>query len=226
MMLTVDVGAVEHGPALTHPFRSEVRVPLQQPDANGFRTIEELEPMTQLEHRLTAMFERELNAWFVARFVWKGSTHLHYYHPMAPLGPVNLRDGWEPYRLAPTGYEDPEWSFLLGWLAPNELERLMSANASQLAAREQRGDRLDLVRKVDHVALFDDFSSAAAAVVELRGAEFALGDPRESANGVVLEFHREDSLDGFRPDEFVAEILDLVRPHGGRYDGWGAPIMR
>ena len=226
MMLTVDLGAVEHGPAPTHTFRSDVRVPLQQPDANGFRTIEELEPMTQLEDRLSAMLERELDAWFVARVLWKGSTHLHYYHPKAPRGPVNLRDGWEPYRLVPTAFEDPEWSFLLGWLAPSDLERLMSANAYQLRALEQRGDRLEVVRQVDHVALFDDRGSAVAAVGDLRGAGFAVDDPRQSADVVVVEFHREDALNGLRPDQFVAEIFDLLRPHGGRYDGWGATIAR
>ena len=37
-----------------------------------------------------------------------------------------------------------------------------------------------------------------------------------------LQFHRDDSLADGRPDEFVAEILDVILPLGGSYDGWGA----
>jgi hypothetical protein len=38
----------------------------------------------------------------------------------------------------------------------------------------------------------------------------------------ALQFHRDDALADGRPDDFVAEILDIILPLGGRYDGWGA----
>jgi hypothetical protein len=37
-----------------------------------------------------------------------------------------------------------------------------------------------------------------------------------------LQFHRDDALADGRPDEFVSEILDVILPLGGSYDGWGA----
>ncbi len=38
----------------------------------------------------------------------------------------------------------------------------------------------------------------------------------------ALSFHREDALADDQPDAFVTEILDIVLPLGGSYDGWGA----
>ncbi len=37
-----------------------------------------------------------------------------------------------------------------------------------------------------------------------------------------LQFHRDDALADGRPDEFVGEILDIILPLDGAYDGWGA----
>jgi hypothetical protein len=226
MMLSVSSGAVEHAAASSHPMRLLVQVPLQQPDANGLRRREELEPMTNLEDRLTEHLERELDAWFVARVLFGGSTFLVYYHPREPCGSVNFEDGWAPYRLLPQTIEDPEWTYLLDVLAPNAFEQEMSRNRQLQQALRERGDRLDRTRIVDHVALFDEPSAALAATPGLRAAGYTVDDPRETAQGVVLEFHRSDAIDGFRPDQFLSEILALIEPYAGSYDGWGAPITR
>jgi regulator of RNase E activity RraB len=37
-----------------------------------------------------------------------------------------------------------------------------------------------------------------------------------------MGFHRDDSLADGRPDDFVAEIFELLAPFDGDYDGWGA----
>jgi hypothetical protein len=47
-------------------------------------------------------------------------------------------------------------------------------------------------------------------------------EPDDDAPRWSLEFHRDDALADGRPDEFVAEILDIILPLGGSYDGWGA----
>jgi hypothetical protein len=50
--------------------------------------------------------------------------------------------------------------------------------------------------------------------------------PLEDGDAWALTFHRNDALAGGRPDQFCAEILDIVLPEGGDYDGWGAPDVR
>lgn len=53
-----------------------------------------------------------------------------------------------------------------------------------------------------------------------------LADEDETEEQFRLELHRSDALAGDRPDEFVGEILDVILPLGGDYDGWGAGHVR
>lgn len=47
-------------------------------------------------------------------------------------------------------------------------------------------------------------------------------DGVEDGDRWALQFHRTDALADGRPDEFTDEILDVILPLGGSYDGWGA----
>ncbi len=47
-------------------------------------------------------------------------------------------------------------------------------------------------------------------------------DGEEDGDRWALQFHRTDALADGRPDEFTDEILDVILPLGGSYDGWGA----
>ena len=226
MSVFVELGACEHGPAPSHPMRSMIRVPLQNPNKDGLRRPEELQPMGALEDRLTAAVARELDGWFVGRTMSKGSCVFVYYHPREPPGRLILAEPWAPYQPSAQVFDDPTWSYLLEFLAPSEFERQTWESRRLLLALEQRGDRHDLSRVVDHVALFQDTGAALEAADGLRAVGFAVDQPRKQGGEVVLEFHREDALAGLRPDEFVREILDVLARHAGRYDGWGAPITR
>jgi hypothetical protein len=66
----------------------------------------------------------------------------------------------------------------------------------------------------------------------LAAAGFRCDPVRESAGAggrrpdFRLEFHRDEPLDGNRPDAFCAEIRALIAPFEGDYDGWGGPIVK
>jgi len=225
MALTVDVGGVKGAPWRSHPMRSMMRVELLESDANGLSRDEEFAALSDLEDRLDAILDRELDAWFVGRFTWKGSRALVYYHPEhEPRGPVNLAEIGAPYVVTGGLAEDPDWSFLLDTLAPTEREQWTSRNRHLQHTLKEKGDRLDRPRLVDHVAIFDSEQSALAATGSSRGLGFDITPPHRSTDGIVLGFRRRDTLHGARPDEFVNEILDALEPHAARYDGWGAPI--
>lgn len=71
--------------------------------------------------------------------------------------------------------------------------------------------------------------SAASAEVDDDADEEPDGDADEASDGEAdaedrwaLSFHRDDALADDRPDTFVVEILDVILPLGGSYDGWGA----
>jgi hypothetical protein len=82
--------------------------------------------------------------------------------------------------------------------------------------------------------LFASAENAERARVALRQAGFDVeppelvvdddGQPRKPETW-SLEFRRNDSVEQRHADEFCAEILDLILPEGGSYDGWGAPLV-
>jgi hypothetical protein len=58
--------------------RATLRLELKAPDANGFPTRDESRRLVGVEEELDALLAREIDAWFVARFTWKGSRTLVY----------------------------------------------------------------------------------------------------------------------------------------------------
>ena len=94
---------------------------------------------------------------------------------------------------------------------------------------EDKGDQVDTPREIDHFAYFESQDQAEEASVALRTAGFEVDDldpPDEDGEPWGLQFHRVDAVGGGRADEFCAEILDIVLPLEGDYDGWGAPMVQ
>jgi hypothetical protein len=77
------------------------------------------------------------------------------------------------------------------------------------------------------VATFPSVAAAKQAEKKLVAAHFeidGLGDADEQGR-YELAFHRSETLEEGKPDRFSAEILDIVLPLDGEYDGWGAPSV-
>ena len=90
-----------------------------------------------------------------------------------------------------------------------------------------RGDLLGMPRQIDHLALFELRSEAEQAGGELTGRAFRVRSVSQREDGSwALAFERDESLDDQQADVFVAEILDVVLPHNGRYDGWGCLVIK
>jgi hypothetical protein len=93
----------------------------------------------------------------------------------------------------------------------------------------EANDQLEIPRVVDHMAYFPSREQADAAAKALTDAGFSadpVTPPKEEGGGWGLQFHREDPCDGENPDEFTFEVLDLIAPHEGDYDGWGSPVQK
>jgi regulator of RNase E activity RraB len=97
--------------------------------------------------------------------------------------------------------------------------------------RAEHKDRPEVVREIDHLVLFPDEARARQAATAFAKLGYRV-DPvrkRKERGGTqawAVEFHRDDRLDGNRPHEITGEILDIIVPLGGDYDGWGAVIER
>jgi regulator of RNase E activity RraB len=228
----IDMAAAEHAPLATHPIRVQVRVELLRPLPNGLRDQSELEPMGKVEDTLVERLETALDAIYVGRFLGEGASNFVFYLPesardaLADLEPVIGSLGeYEPEWLDD---EDPEWGFYMEFLYPDAESHERMMNRAQLTQRREIGDRLDVPREIDHFATFPSEEQAAAAGVALKGAGFRVDEPSEGEDGETwgFEFHRDETLTDDRPDEFCAEIRDLIEPHEGEYDGWGGMVVK
>ena len=97
-----------------------------------------------------------------------------------------------------------------------------------LEALEQRGDRPEIPRDVDHLVYFERRAPAEAAARQLTNLGFELfrTGVQEREGTFALAFHRIEACRPLDVDRFVGEILEVVLPLGGTYDGWGCEVQR
>lgn len=212
----------------SHPLRVHVRVPLQKPRPDGLRDRDELEAMGRIEDQMVAQMADQLEAVYVGRMVHRGATEFFFYLPtasepaLAELGEV-LGD-IAPYEAQYQAAPDPTWQLYHDFLYPDAYAHAAMSNRRLLAQLEQMGDRLTKPRAIDHFAYFAARADAEAAASALRGANFAVGEIEAREASFALPFVREDALADGRADAVSSEILDLILPHGGSYDGWGCEL--
>ncbi|MFZ5444849.1 MAG: DUF695 domain-containing protein [Myxococcota bacterium] len=228
-IVALDLAAREHAPVASHPVRLQFRVKMQHARTDGLRSAEESEALFALEDRLVEAVRTKLEGLYVARAVAYGYTEFFFYVPLAhrATDASVLPDAGE-YQLEWFAEDDAEWA-RYGELFPDRWSLQTIFNRRIVAQMQEAGDQLDVPRQVDHVAFFPSRLQATAAAEALRGADFQVDEPEapeKSDEPWMLEFHRDDHCADGEPDEFVAEVLELIEPHEGDYDGWGAPVVR
>ncbi len=229
----LDMAALEHAPLATHPLRLQIRVALQSPGEDGLRDPTEAESLGNLENGVVEAIDQALDGVYVGRWVHDGTTTYVFYLPTAAADAIeelpDILGGTHPYEPEWLTDPDPEWSFYAEFMYPDEYTLASMQNRALLEHILAEGDVLDAAREVDHVALFPSRGRAEEAASALREAGFSVeqvAEPDDDEAPWSLPFRRSDTLDSGRPDAFCEEILDIVLPLEGAYDGWSAPIVR
>lgn len=223
----LDMGVAPHAPVQSHPLRLQVRVRLLHPLDNGLQAASELEAMGEVEDTVSGRISAVLDGIYVGRFTCESYTTYVFYLP-AQAGrttdPAPIIGDLGPYEWGWMAENDPGWDYFVGFLYPDRLSFEAMANRKLIENLEAQGDRLEVARDIDHRAYFLSLEQAATAAAELRGLGYNTDEPtllETPKRRWALDFHRTDSLANGRPDEFCAEILNVVLPLEGTYDGWG-----
>lgn len=228
----IDLNAAAVAPVESHPLLLGIKVPMRIAREDGLRDARELEALGELEDQFVEALEQKVDALYVGRTVHAGDTTLYFYVPAAHRAALDgLPDVTGPAGdYAPEWWvdDDPEWNLYLDYLAPGPYEAQAIWNRRLVQTFQEGGDQLAVPRDVDHLAYFATREQADAAAEALRAAGFRTDDVAGPDDDALwsLQFHRADALADGRPDAFVAEILDIVLPQGGDYDGWGAPMVK
>lgn len=226
----LDMGVAPHAPVRSHQLRLQVRVKLLHPREDGLRDASELDAMGEVEDAVSRRISTGLDGIYVGRHISEGWTTFVFYLPAAQVDVEKLAaviGDLGPYEWEWLTEDDPEWDYFTGFLYPDKLSLEAMANRRLLESLEAKGDRLEVPREVDHRAYFPTRERAAAAAAKLQSAGFRTDAAKLVEDDVrpwALDFHRVDSLAYGRPDAFCSEILNIVLPHDGTYDGWGTVV--
>jgi regulator of RNase E activity RraB len=226
--ISVDLAAKQHAPVASHPVRLQFRVKMKQPRPDGLRSEEEAEALFALEDKLVEAVQTKLEGIYVARGVAYGMSEFFFYVPAHLKTDGKLLPDTGGYQLEFFSERDPEWA-RYDELYPDAWSFQTIMNRRLLDQLAQAGDRHELTREVDHLALFPTKDQAERARVALMSADFRTDEvtaPKDKGEGWSLQFHRDEELADGAPDEFVAEVLELLEPHDGVYDGWGCGVAK
>jgi hypothetical protein len=229
-LVRLDLGAVRYAPVATHPMRLQVRVKMLQPREDGLRSDGEADALFALEDKVAASLQARAQAIYVGRMVAQGFTELYFYLPFAAPavtdGPLAIVGDVRPYALEWSAEKDSAWE-CYDRLFPDSHAMQAISNRGLQRVMAQQGDRLQVPRRVEHAALFGSQEAGEAARGALAKAGFQVtalqATPAKAWN---LQFSRAEACDGGNPDRFVFEILDLIEPLGGDYDGWGSELQK
>jgi hypothetical protein len=231
----LDMAAVRHAPVETHPYRLQIRIRIARPRPDGLRDQSEAEALGKAEDAIVGRVGKALEGIYVGRFLGAGFVTFVFYLPERPgdmgqaIAELDLASAvrpfgpYEPEWLTAT---DAAWGFYREFLYPDRFSRERMLNRDQLRHREELGDCLEMPRTIDHLVVFASRDAADRATHALEAAGFRCDPLRESDGNFRLEFHRDEPLNGDRPDAFCAEIFALIEPFQGDYDGWGGVIMK
>jgi hypothetical protein len=226
-MVRLDLAARAHAPVATHPLRMTVGTILRSPHVDGLRTSEEAPALFALEDELIPTLERELDAIFVCAIVARARQRWTFYIPAdrQERAEAAVASCESSYPLQTALVADAQWS---GYLRFYPAERTMQTiwNRRLVATLKKKGDLSSMERTIDHRAYFPSESTALQATAALQVRGFVAKAPTVTEErGWALDFTRSDACEPPLPDRWTVEILDIVEPLGGEYDGWGCVVV-
>jgi hypothetical protein len=236
LSVMLDLGAAPHAPLSTHPMLIRARVRMLRPREDGLRSSGEDKALESLEQRLVELVTTILTGLYVGRVEVNGLCDYIFYAPESPDASAEVVQDLlsriaGDYELVTTIERDDEWNLYRDFLWPNPYEYQLMMNARQIELALAKGGDVDGDIAIEHLALFYREARARDAVSKLSAAGFEVDEPqRQSREGEPPEwsvaFRRSGRLRSTHVDGVVIDVLDIILPLEGRYDGWTVPASQ
>lgn len=224
----VDLALAGRAPLAGATITAYVSVLMRAPRPDGLSSQEEFDDLVAVEHSLEAGVQAQAHAIYAGRCTTAGCRDFYFYitDPDAFGTAVAKAMAQHPdYRYATEHRPDPEWSVYRDFLYPGARDMQRIRNRRVIAVLEERGDRLDVPRWIDHRAYMPTLAAAEALQVHLFERGFSIDSHADNDDqAVTVDFKRID-----RPQEIeqvVIPVFDAVRSLGGTYDGWGCEVEK
>jgi hypothetical protein len=229
-MILFNLGLVDAAPIAEAPVLFLVRVKMEDPGEQGVGTRAEMERFAWFEDNL-AEVAKAAGLYFVGRTRGDGHWEMCFYGSADVdmgklLGRMPRTD--VDFDIALGGGEDPQWGFLLEFLAPSPERWQWILDRRVVAQLQEAGDALDVPRIVDHAARFPDQVRAEAFAAAAESAGYTVSqrgkDPKGGERPFLVEVQREDPVELGHIHDVVMDLANAAREQDGEYVGWGAPV--
>lgn len=231
----VDLDLASKIPQPTRPHLMWVWVGMKHANPHGLVGAEESPVLDEIERAMAAHIQKEMDAVHVARVYRERRCEVWFYGSRTERLEEHVSAAMKPfadYHFLIGSREDPTWSTYATEFFPADPKRWHQVvNHQLLQTLKGRGDALESAHRVDHTLFFKSregrtrFIGAARDLGYLIGGEFDARQKQELVFGVVV--HQQlPRINLPLMNEAVFKLIDLSRPFGGGYDGWGTMRVR
>lgn len=226
----LDLGLITLAPVASRPWLLCVRIPLLKPRSDGLTDNAEAEELGKLEETLQRAISAGCDAQFVGRMTWNGTRDLFFYARSTEGFGQAMQTGLgkQPSRRIVTQVrEDHEWLHYLEVLYPGPVEQRWMADRRVVEELKKAGDRVEQPRDIDHMASFPSERQAEAFAGECRTLRFEVQvRATDDGSAWAVQANRKDVAELIHIHEIVANLETLADECGGKYEGWGCPVVR
>ncbi|MEM6990498.1 MAG: DUF695 domain-containing protein [Myxococcota bacterium] len=232
-MFFLNMGLVQAAPIAGAPMLYLVKVQMKDPGENGVGTVAEGEAFMPIEDALCEAATKA-GYYFAGRVRSEGHWELGFYGAEgleisevldqvgAPLADLQIMVG---------GGEDPEWGFLLEYLAPDRERWQWIMDHRVVRQLMEAGDDIEKPRMVDHALHFKtekalDAFVAAAAEQGFKESQRSEDKENGGERPWMVELQREDAVEVNTIHDAVMMLMELADAQDGDYDGWGCPVAQ
>lgn len=232
-MFFLNMGLVQAAPVAEAPALYLVKVQMKDPGPNGVGTGDEGEAFMPIEDALCGA-ATAAGYYFAGRVRSDGHWELGFYgKPDLEISDVLDEVGPQiaGLEIMVGGGEDPEWGFLLEYLAPDRERWQWIMDHRVVRQLMEAGDDIEKPRTVDHALHFKTEPALDAFVAAAGNEGFKESQRSEDKdNGGerpwMVEVQREDAVEVNNIHDAVMYLTELAEAEDGEYDGWGCPVAQ
>ena len=226
--ILLDLGLGREAPLPGLSLMAYISLDFQNPDENGMSRREEYDRLMEIEDALTAALDNK-SSLYVGRCTTNGQRDFFFYRL--------ARDDWQDkvaavmsafpeYAWEVGTHDEPAWDTYLDFLFPYEKSMDEIQNNRVRRSLAEHGDDLSAPRSIDHWLYFPspEDRSAFRAEAEKEGFTAHIQEEQEKSGEWCVRLEREDIPDEL--DDVTWSLRELAGARGGRYDGWGAMVVK
>ncbi len=229
--IAVNLSFAERAAQPQHPALALFRVQIKAPDERGMpEGDDEVAALHALEDQLEDLVAAAGGVQ-VGRITSSGWRDLACYTQLDESACLRLLDEVATahgYSMQLQHRPDPERSLYWQVLYPSPSEWQVMMNRRVIRQLSDRGDLLREPRTIDHTARFDTEADAQAFAQSLTAPYTQVtsgGASDQHAAAHIVSFQHHGVPDAPSMNAHGLDLVNLAHSHGGRYDGWGCPVV-